>query len=56
MKISSDAGISLDVPYGKDSGFKTILHLALEMEDGELYVEELIKVGVFYNRTLKDVA
>ena len=42
-------GLAVDVDweylYGKESGFKTILQLALEEDDGEPYVAELIKAG-----------
>jgi len=38
------ADFNLDQPYGKEAGSKTILHLALEEDDGEPYVEELLKV------------
>ena len=43
LKIAKEVDLDLDVPYGKESGFKTILHLALELEEeGEEYVKELI--------------
>jgi hypothetical protein len=44
VRIASEVGADLNQPYGKESGFKTILHLALEEEDGEPYVRELLKV------------
>ena len=44
MGVTIDA--DLNSPYGKESGNKTILHLALEEEDGEPYVEELLKTGM----------
>ena len=31
--------------YGAESGYKTLLHLALEEDDGLPYVEELIDVS-----------
>ena len=44
VKISQEIGFNLDDVYGVESGNKTILHLALEEDDGLLYCEELIKV------------
>ena len=41
---ASEAGADLNHQYGAESGFKTILHLALEEDDGLPYVEELLKV------------
>ncbi len=42
MALAVDA--DLDAHYGKETGYKTILHLALEEDDGEPYVEELLRV------------
>ena len=41
---AQDTGADLNHQYGAESGFKTILHLALEEDDGLPYVEELLKV------------
>ncbi len=43
MALAVDA--NLDHVYGKESGYKTILHLALEEDDGEPYVDELLRAG-----------
>ncbi len=34
--------------YGQEAGFKTILQLAIEEDDGAPYVEELLKVNTFF--------
>ncbi len=39
-----EVGLNLDNPYGSESGFKTILHLALEEDDGLPYIEALLDV------------
>lgn len=44
VKIAQEIGFNLDDVYGVESGNKTILHLALEEDDGLPYCEELIKV------------
>ena len=44
VAAASEAGADLNHQYGAESGFKTILHLALEEDDGLPYVEELLKV------------
>ena len=36
--------VDFNAHYGAESGYKTILHLALEEDDGLPYVEELILV------------
>lgn len=38
-------GHNLDASYGAESSHKTILHLALEEDDGYPYVEELLIVS-----------
>lgn len=46
---------NLDELYGAESGHKTILHLALEEDDGQPYVAELLRAGAsadFYNPKL----
>ena len=45
MKVAQDIGSNLDEPYGVESGNKTILHLALEEDDGLPYCELLIEVS-----------
>ena len=45
VKSSVNYDYDLNTQYGPEVGFKTILHLALEEEDGFPYVEELLSVG-----------
>ena len=47
VKSSVKYGYDLNTQYGPEVGFKTILHLALEEEDGFPYVEELLVVSYF---------
>ena len=47
VKSSVKYGYDLNTQYGPEVGFKTILHLALEEEDGFPYVEELLLVSYF---------
>ncbi len=35
--------------YGQEAGFKTILQLAIEEDDGAPYVEELLKVMTLFS-------
>jgi hypothetical protein len=42
-------GINLNLPY-RESGDKTILHLALEEDDGEAYVDALLAVSKIHCR------
>ena len=44
VKIAQEIGSNFEELYGVESGNKTILHLALEEDDGLPYCEELIKV------------
>ena len=44
LQVSVDMGINLNLPY-RESGNKTILHLALEEDDGEPYVDALLAVS-----------
>ena len=44
VKIAQEIGANFEEVYGLESGNKTILHLALEEDDGLPYCEELIKV------------
>ena len=44
ISAAQEANADLNHQYGAESGFKTILHLALEEDDGLSYVEELLKV------------
>ena len=44
VKIAQEIGANFEEVYGVESGNKTILHLALEEDDGLPYCEELIKV------------
>ena len=46
VKVAQDIGSNLDEPYGVESGNKTILHLALEEDDGLPYCEQLIEVNL----------
>ncbi|TRY68237.1 hypothetical protein TCAL_06841 [Tigriopus californicus] len=53
--IAGDVGADLNYQYGKETNYKTILHLALEEDDGEPYVDALLKAGAdvnFYNERL----
>ena len=45
LNNAKGAGADLNQQYGGESGFKTILHLALEEDDGLPYMEELLKVS-----------
>ena len=47
VKSSVNYDYDLNTQYGPEVGFKTILHLALEEEDGLPYVEELLLVRFF---------
>ncbi len=47
LAVATD--VALEDPYGKEAGHKTILHLALEEDDGEPYVEELLRAGALAN-------
>ena len=47
VKSSVNYDYDLNTQYGPEVGFKTILHLALEEEDGFPYVEELLLVRFF---------
>ena len=47
VKSSANYDYDLNTQYGPEVGFKTILHLALEEEDGFPYVEELLSVRFF---------
>ena len=42
-------GVDFNAHYGSESGYKTILHLALEEDDGLPYVEDLIQVSTIFN-------
>ena len=44
VKIAQEINANFEEVYGVESGNKTILHLALEEDDGLPYCEELIKV------------
>ena len=44
ISAAQESGADLNHQYGGESGYKTILHLALEEDDGLPYVEELLKV------------
>ena len=44
VKSSVNYQYDLNTQYGPEVGYKTILHLALEEEDGFPYVEELLLV------------
>ena len=44
MRVAGDVDADLNRQYGKESGHKTILHLALEEDDGEPYVDALLEV------------
>ena len=44
ISAALESGADLNHQYGGESGYKTILHLALEEDDGLPYVEELLKV------------
>lgn len=55
VEIANEAEVDLNMPYGKDSGFKTILHLALEEEDGEPYIEALLKVSPLSKKSVERV-
>lgn len=45
LRGAAEANLDLNEPYGPESGHKTILHLALEEDDGVEYAEELLKVN-----------
>ena len=47
VRIGQEIGADLNEPYGNEAGYKTILQLAIEEDDGAPYVEELLKVGCF---------
>ena len=44
VKVAQEIGSNFEELYGVESGNKTILHLALEEDDGLPYCEELIQV------------
>ena len=44
IKSSLNYNYDLNTQYGPEVGYKTILHLALEEEDGFPFVEELLLV------------
>ena len=44
ISAAQESGADLNHQYGGESGYKTILHLALEEDGGLPYVEELLKV------------
>ena len=44
VRIAREIGADFNEPYGQETGYKSILQLAIEEEDGALYVEELLKV------------
>ena len=44
VRVAGDVDADLNKQYGKESGHKTILHLALEEDDGEPYVDALLEV------------
>jgi len=46
VQIGREIGIDFDDIYGQESGYKTILQLAIEEDDGLPYVQELVKVNV----------
>ena len=46
VKSSQRYNYDLNTQYGPESSYKTILHLALEEDDGLPYVEELIEVRI----------
>ncbi len=46
VNLAVDEDVSLEEAYGREAGHKTILHLALEEDDGEPYVEELLRVKI----------
>ena len=48
LEVSKRVDYDLNTPYGAELSHKTILHLALEEEDGFPYVEELLLVS--FNR------
>ena len=45
LQVSKNIDYDLNTPYGPELSQKTILHLALEEEDGFPYVEELLLVS-----------
>ena len=45
LEVSKRVDYDLNTPYGAELSHKTILHLALEEEDGFPYVEELLLVS-----------
>ncbi len=49
VKSAIQHDYDLNSQYGPEVGYKTILHLALEEEDGLPYVEELLKVSTIGN-------
>ena len=49
LEVSKRIDYDLNTPYGAELSHKTILHLALEEEDGLPYVEELLLVTLNRN-------
>ena len=47
LEQALDIGYNLDEPYGKEVGYKTILHLALDEDDHDTtrYIEALLEAG-----------
>ena len=46
LEVSKRIDYDLNTPYGPELSHKTILHLALEEEDGFPYAEELLLVSL----------
>ena len=44
VRIAQEIGADLNEMYGQETGYKTILQLAIEEDEGAQYVEELLKV------------
>ena len=53
VKSSVKYGYDLNTQYGPEVGFKTILHLALEEEDGFPFAEDLLLVNVAFIFAIK---
>ena len=55
VKVAQEINANLDEPYGLESGNKTILHLALEEDDGFPYCQALIQVTEFMYISIKRI-